>query len=149
METLERVAVATVGYEGRSLGEVVDLLRESGITLLVDVRLTPWSRKPGFTKDQLAGALRSVGLEYRHRPVLGNPRDNRDGYRRSEPEAHEVFRSSLRRPAARASLDQLVALAEVESIALMCFERDATTCHRSLVVEALQDRNQDIVVRHL
>lgn len=36
-----------IGYEGRAIGEFVDSLLAEGVTHLVDVRLTPISRKPG------------------------------------------------------------------------------------------------------
>ena len=36
-----------VGYEGLTVGELVARLEAMGVTRLVDVRLTPISRKPG------------------------------------------------------------------------------------------------------
>ena len=52
----------TVGYEGRTLPQFVRLLREHGITRLVDVRERPASRKPGFSALPLLDALRKVGI---------------------------------------------------------------------------------------
>ena len=149
MRTLERLAVASVGYEGRTADELVDLVREAGVTLLVDVRLTPLSRKPGLSKTRLADALRNSGIEYLHLPSLGNPRDNREAYRQADADALNRFRSLMHASAARLALDQLAERVRSESAALLCFERDHLTCHRSLVIEALQERHADLVVRHL
>ena len=88
-------------------------------------------------------------MGYLHLPVLGNPRSNRDAYRRSEPAAQDRFRSLMNGVDAGAALDQLIDRAHREAIALLCFERDPSTCHRALVVEALRHRSRDLVVRHL
>jgi hypothetical protein len=50
-----------------------------GLRTLVDVRLTPISRKPGFSKRRLTEALTESGIEYVHLPVLGNSKWNRAG----------------------------------------------------------------------
>jgi uncharacterized protein (DUF488 family) len=149
VKTLERVGIATVGYEGRTADELVELVSRAGVSLLVDVRLTPISRKPGLSKNRLADALRQVGVDYWHLPVLGNPRDNRDAFRRSEDSAYARFRSLMDGADARAALDLIAERTEHESIALLCFERDSATCHRSLVIQALQERDQGLAARHL
>lgn len=149
VRTLERVGITTVGYEGRTADELVELVSNSAVSLLVDVRLTPVSRKPGLSKNRLANALRQAGIEYWHVPELGNPKDNRDAFRRSEAGAHARYRAALNAAAARAVVDRIIQLADLESVALLCFERDPATCHRSLVIETLQEREQGLAVRHL
>ena len=53
-----------------------------GVTRLVDVRLTPISRKPGLSKTALGRELAAVGMVYEHRRELGNPaRSDRSGRR--------------------------------------------------------------------
>ncbi|MDR1430587.1 MAG: DUF488 domain-containing protein, partial [Propionibacteriaceae bacterium] len=51
---------------------------------LVDVRQTPISRKRGLSKTALGAALSEAGIDYIHLRELGNPRDNRDGYRQGD-----------------------------------------------------------------
>jgi uncharacterized protein (DUF488 family) len=68
----------TIGYEKRSLAEYLALLREHRIAVLVDVRETPWSHKPGFSKAPLAAALEADGIEYLHAAFAGNPKWLRD-----------------------------------------------------------------------
>ena len=63
----------TVGYQGRTLPQFVKLLREQDITLLVDVRERPVSRKRGFSALPLSEALRKVGIGYESDRQLGNP----------------------------------------------------------------------------
>src|SRR5436309_14693651 len=42
----------TIGYEGTTIGAVLDTLSAAGVGLLIDVRALPRSRKPGFSKRQ-------------------------------------------------------------------------------------------------
>ena len=68
----------TLGYEKRSIDEFVELLCEAGVTVLVDVRETAWSHKPGFSKTALGAALAVAGIAYAHAPFAGNPKSLRD-----------------------------------------------------------------------
>jgi hypothetical protein len=69
-----------VGYEGLSVDQLVASLKAEGIELLVDVRLTPLSRKPGLSKRALSAALTAAGIRYVHDRRLGNPKENRSAY---------------------------------------------------------------------
>ena len=51
--------VWTVGYQDRTVDDVIDVLSTAGVEVLVDVRLTPLSRKPGLSKHRLAARLAS------------------------------------------------------------------------------------------
>lgn len=51
--TDEAPALFSVGYEGRSLDELVNELHEHRVTVLLDVRLNAISRKPGLSKTRL------------------------------------------------------------------------------------------------
>ena len=60
--TLERIqqepvdaALCTIGYEKRSLDEYIDLLLANGVEVVLDVRETAWSHKPGFSKTAFSG----------------------------------------------------------------------------------------------
>lgn len=64
----------TVGYEGRSIGEFLELLKSHGVEHLVDVRDAPISRKPGFAKTSLSAALAAVSIRYTHARALGCPK---------------------------------------------------------------------------
>ena len=47
----------TIGYEGCTIAGVLAELRAARVGLLIDVRAVPQSRKPGFSKRQLAAGL--------------------------------------------------------------------------------------------
>jgi uncharacterized protein (DUF488 family) len=117
------------------------------VRLVVDVRLTPMSRKRGLSKHGLAQTLNEAGIDYLHLPQLGNPRDNRDAYPRGDPKALDRYRALLRSEAA--TLDELDVRSRAQAIALLCVERDPARCHRMLVAEALVARDPDLTVEQL
>jgi uncharacterized protein (DUF488 family) len=129
----------TIGYQQRSVDELIAALRAADVETLVDVRLTPLSRTAGLSKNGLAARLRDAGIEYVHLPQLGNPRDNRDAFRRGEKAAVARYQDVLGTPEGQAALGQLLQLARQHRVALLCFERDAAECHRSMVANALSE----------
>jgi uncharacterized protein (DUF488 family) len=141
--------VMTIGYQDRTVDQLIAALVTADVKVIVDVRLTPLSRKPGLSKNGLAARLRESGIEYLHLPQLGNPRDNRAAFRRGDPAAKVRYQAVLEAPQARAALDELLWLARQQRVALMCFERDVRECHRSMVVDAVAARAGAVGVVHL
>ncbi len=131
----------SAGYEGRDIDSFVASLLSAQISMVADVRLTPISRKPGFSKTRLTDALGEAGIAYMHLRALGNPKDNRAPFwegRISEGRAR--FRSLLRSDAAQADLTDLAEHAAQARVAVLCFEKDEERCHRHVVLETLRKR---------
>jgi uncharacterized protein (DUF488 family) len=139
----------TVGYHGRSLDEMIGALVDAGVERLVDVRELPLSRRRGFSKTALGDALRDAGIEYAHVKALGNPKPNRERYWAGDVAGGAaVYRKHLN----NGSRSALVALAESlgdEPACLLCVERNHAECHRDVIVEALQELQPELAVRHL
>jgi uncharacterized protein (DUF488 family) len=130
----------TIGYEGCTIDQVVATLSGAKTALLIDVRAVPQSRKPGFSKRQLAAALDQAGIAYVHLPGLGTPKPGRDAVRAGHPERMEViFRAHMASDRAQADLVQAKGLAGERRACLLCFERDHKKCHRRLVAEMIAD----------
>jgi uncharacterized protein (DUF488 family) len=130
--------LVSLGYEGRGIDELVSQLVGESVTVLVDVRLTPLSRKPGFSKRRLAEALSAAGIDYVHLRALGNPKENRDPFRAGDPRSHRLYEDLLDEGAGAEALRHVGELLDGETVALLCFERDHRQCHRHLVAEALR-----------
>ena len=131
-------SLATIGYEGCTAGAVVEALRDAHIGLLIDVRAVPRSRKPGFSKRQLAASLDEAGIAYVHLQPLGTPKPGRDAARAGHPERMEaIFRDHMTSDPAQAALADAKALVRERPACLLCFERDHTTCHRRLVADMI------------
>ncbi len=141
--------IISLGYEGRDATDLIEQLRASGVAALVDVRLTPLSRKPGLSKKRLAAALKDAGIAYVHLPQLGNPKENRAPFRAGEVGSHEEYRRILQSSNGRSALTHVAELLDEGAVALLCFERDHTTCHRHLVVSELQRDTPDLQIIQL
>jgi len=114
-------------------------LERSKIQLVVDVRYTPMSRKPGFSKTTLRGALFSAGIAYLHFPCLGNPPRIRQAFCR-----HGQIDRALAQYASYLStkdkcLGRLVEEVEEMIFCLLCLEKDYTHCHRSVVANRIAE----------
>ena len=97
----------------------------AGVTLLVEVRWNPVSRKPGWSKRSLRAALEAAGIEYRHERALDNPPDHRVSFRRGDgdtgrPRMREIL-SNGSGPALRRLADDAAA----RRVAVPCVERGA------------------------
>ena len=137
---MSRPTLISLGYEGRSVGDLIGALSGNSVSVLVDVRLTPLSRKPGMSKRRLAEALRDAGIEYVHLPALGNPKDNRESFRNGDPVSWTRFRAQLTGNVATEALDHLADLLSREVVvAVLCFERDHESCHRRMIAEAVRE----------
>src|SRR6202011_2509932 len=97
----------TIGYEQTPAKAVLDELENAGVKLLVDVRAVASSRRPGFSKNQLAAGLDERGISYLHLRGLGTPKDGRDAARSGKFDTHA---KQLKTPQAKEQLDELSAL---------------------------------------
>jgi uncharacterized protein (DUF488 family) len=126
----------TIGYEGSTIERVLDSLRAARVGLLIDVRAVPQSRKPGFSKRQLAAGLDEAGIGYLHLQALGTPKPGRDAVRAGHPERMvAIYHEHMRSDRAQAELAQAKLIARERRSCLLCFERDPAQCHRRLVAE--------------
>jgi uncharacterized protein (DUF488 family) len=130
----EHLLIHTIGHSDHTTAAFVDLLRDHGITLVVDVRSQPYSRWASqFNRETLAHDLQDAGIGYCFLgdalggrpadPALYHPGTDRPDYQRMQ-----------RTPAHQAGIDQLLELARADRVALMCGEGDHRRCHRHLLV---------------
>jgi len=143
-------ALATIGYEASTIDRVVGALLAAGVAQLIDVRAVPLSRKPGFSKRQLAAALGEAGIGYINLRGLGTPKSGRIAARRGDfATMRDVFAEHMRSDAAQVDLAHASAIAAKAPSCLLCFEADATHCHRLLVAEAMRPSLPGVALRHL
>lgn len=140
--------IYSVGYEGFTADALVTRLAQAHVAVLYDVRLNAVSRRPGFSKRRLAESCAVAGIEYVHEPLLGNPQDNREAYRRGDSGARQRMRRRLRNGSAQALRD-LVDIARRRRVAVMCVERDRLICHRDVVTEMAVELDPSIEVVHI
>ncbi len=132
----------TIGYEQATLPAVLRELDRAKVKTLIDSRAVAASRRPGFSKRQLAAALDDAGIAYIHLQKLGTPAEGREAARAGNLDMlWKIYGKHLKTPDAQATLDELLALIkEGKRIALLCYCRDPNACHRSRIVAAVKDR---------
>lgn len=140
--------IATIGYEGRSIDEFVAMLVAAQVDVLVDVREQAMSRKRGFSKRAFTAAVEAADITYRHEPLLGNPKANREPFRAGSTAARQTFLAHLNNGSRRA-YEQIVDLARENVVALVCFERNHDECHRSCISAQAQNEHPSLSVEQL
>ncbi|HXC90905.1 MAG TPA: DUF488 domain-containing protein [Stellaceae bacterium] len=139
----------TIGYEKALLADVIATLADAGATVLLDVRDRPISRRPGFSKRQLAAALEAAGIAYVHLAALGTPPEGRLAGRRREWERFRaIVEDKLARPEAELDLLRAAEIAAAAPSCLLCYEADWRNCHRARVADILAARH-GFALRHL
>ncbi|WP_199503713.1 DUF488 domain-containing protein [Qipengyuania sp. YIM B01966] len=135
---MSRREIWTIGYEQTIPADFTAALTTAGVEVLADVRALPLSRRPGFSKTPLSGAMAEAGIAYRHFKPLGTPADGRAAARKgNDAELARIYAGQLELPEAMAAMAELRALAEERRVALLCYERSPDHCHRQLLVREL------------
>ena len=152
--------LTTVGHSNRSLSELIDLLKSSSVSYVVDIRSTPHStRFPHFNRLQLERSLRGTGIDYLY---LGNllggqpgPDEDEHGTKWTQGRLDPHLLSSLRRSQRwKQGVEVLASLVRDradhgQTGCLLCSEADPARCHRSLVALELETKLPDLRVSHL
>ncbi|MEE8320543.1 MAG: DUF488 domain-containing protein [Gammaproteobacteria bacterium] len=137
----------TIGYEGIRLEDFLTTLDKANIDVLLDIREFPISRRKGFSKNALCEALAEVDIDYRHEKQLGSPKKIRHKLRADRN--YQAFFKAFDRHLQKQNALLLELTEELSgNVALMCYEKDHTLCHRLSVVDALAEM-LDITPKHL
>lgn len=136
--------IFTLGYQMRSVDEFVQILRDSAIDVLVDVRETAWSHKPGFSKGALSRALQRAGIEYIHARFAGNPKRLRDAAVSHAACLQAYARHVDKNVEIVDNFEELIAqlLVDGKRVCLTCFERHHEDCHRSILADRWRGRGR-------
>jgi uncharacterized protein (DUF488 family) len=147
--------IATVGVYDSSLDDFLDKLRRHRVAMVVDVRQRRGVRGREYAwanSLRLQAALQPAGIGYRHVPELApttelhqlqyREDDRLKVGKRSRVElAEEYRRRYLHEVLDPGDLAEfLESLPDEATSALLCVERDARACHRSLIAARLHDR---------
>lgn len=135
-------AIYTVGYEGLTIDAYIEKLKTNKISMIVDVRKNPLSRKKGFSKKSLCSSLEEKGIKYLHLPGLGVPSEHRKDLAsdQSYRDLFEFYRGTILPKASSELCVIAIFINNGENVALTCFEREAWRCHRSEVARAVIEK---------
>ena len=138
----------TIGYEKARPDAVMAELKRAKVKLLVDTRAVAASRRPGFSKRQLAATLDENGIAYLHLQKLGTPDAGRQAARAGKLDTlWRIYAKHLKTPEAIEAMDELVSIVKSgQSVCLLCYERDKDCCHRTRIAEVVHERTGASVV---
>lgn len=131
--------IYTIGYEGKSVEELIEILKRYEIKRLIDVRQLALSRKNGFSKSILKDKLNENHIGYQNIQELGSPRALRHQLwnDKNYDEFFKKYSEWLDSSDSETSLENLEGLAHIRATAIMCFEKDVEKCHRSIIKKRL------------
>ncbi len=132
----------TIGYEQAKPAAVLNELKRAKINLLVDTRAVAASRRPGFSKRQLAASLDEAGIDYLHLQRLGTPAEGRAAARAGDTDTlWRIYDKHIKKAEPQEALAELVGLIKSgKRVALLCYCRDPKACHRSRIVANVKKR---------
>ena len=143
--------IATIGVYGFDRDSFLATLREAGVTLVLDVRQRRGVRGSEYAwanARRLQAALAEAGIGYEHLPELAPTTELREAQYREDARRGEGKRSRTVLAPEYASgytaeildeadLGPIVEFIGESRAALLCVERDARACHRSLIAARL------------
>lgn len=125
--------IYTIGHSNVAVEQLVAALRAHGITLVVDTRTSPYSRYvPWANREPLAAALAKadIGYHFAGAELGGKPTDPTLRTPEGAPDYDKIAQSAPY----RRGLEELIALASRERVALLCSEADPFECHRERLI---------------
>jgi len=145
------VPLITFGHGTASAERIAELLRAVDTRVLIDVRIAPGSRRhPHVARAELERWLPSQGIGYRWEKRLG-------GFRRPAPDSPDVawheaafrgYAGHMRGADFLAAIDEVLAQAAAERLAVMCSESLWWRCHRRLIAD-FAEVARGVPVQHL
>jgi uncharacterized protein (DUF488 family) len=142
--------IFTVGHSTRSIPQFADLLRRGPVSLVVDVRTVPRSRRnPQFNEDVIASELARYQVGYTRIAALGGLRGRSFDV---APETNDFWENqSFHNYADYAlsdefgqALTELLALCAARPCAVMCAEAVWWRCHRRIITDYLLARGRTV-----
>jgi uncharacterized protein (DUF488 family) len=144
------VQLYTIGFTKKSARTFFGMLRESGATGLVDVRLNNVSQLAGFAKrDDLEFFLKELcGMGYSHSNSLAPTQPMLDALKKRKGDwatYEENFLALMRERRIEQTIDPTL----LDNAVLLCSEEKPHHCHRRLVAEYLAKHWTDVAISHL
>lgn len=143
-----KTTVFTVGHSTHPIDEFVRILSAHAIGRIIDVRTIPKSRhNPQFMEQSLAESLPAAGIGYGRMEALGGLRHTvadsvNMGWRNTSFRGYADYMQTSQFAEA---VDELLAVADTERVAIMCAEAVPWRCHRSLIGDALLVRGAEVL----
>jgi uncharacterized protein (DUF488 family) len=141
----------TIGHSTRAIEEFVQLLQETGVRLVVDVRSIPRSRtNPQYNKDVLPRSLAPQEIEYQHLAELGGRRGRQRDVAASlnaywQHASFHNYADYALSDAFKNGLLRLRTIGHEQRCAIMCSEAVWWRCHRRIIADYLLAAGESVI----
>jgi uncharacterized protein (DUF488 family) len=144
------IQLYTIGFTNKSARQFFDLLRDGGVTKIVDTRINNISQLAGFAKGQdLAFFAEAVGdMGYEHQLDFAPTKDLLSQYR-DKKITWEKYETEYLNLLDRRKVAQNTNIESLHRHCLLCSEHGPEKCHRRLLAEYFQAVRKDIEIVHL
>ena len=143
-----KCAVYTAGYEGLQIDGFLNMLLQSGIEQVIDVRHNPISRRYGFHKSTLSRLCKRLTIKYKHVPEVGIPSELRANLQPSDYiQLFQNYEQDIL-SAQQAAVECIASWVESKPSVLVCMEADPDSCHRSRLAAQIENRTK-LSIHHL
>lgn len=134
MSEIEKNKIYTIGYTSFNISKFVEVLKNNGITCLVDVRSSPFSGfYPEYNKNTLEVTLKNNNILHRNYiDEFGARQEDRAYYHREGYLDFNKFILSENFKSGVSKIEKGIDMGY--TFCLMCAETDPLRCHRSIMV---------------
>lgn len=143
--------IFTVGHSTRSIPQFAEMLRCGQVSLVIDVRTVPRSRRnPQFNEDVLGLDLREYQVGYARIAGLGGLRSRSPDVPRAvnafwENESFHNYADYALSDQFADALGELLELSSTRRCAIMCAEAVWWRCHRRIIADYLLARGRTVL----
>jgi uncharacterized protein (DUF488 family) len=143
----DHLKVYTIGHSNHSLETFLNLLRASGIEVVVDIRSKPSSQVvPHFDRKPLENSLKMKGFKYLYLgKELGGKPDSKDFY---DTEGHVLYSLIAKSTPFVQAIERLLKGIHKYRVVVLCGEENPLNCHRRLLVGKVLG-NYDVNLLHI
>lgn len=138
-------SILTAGYQNRSIGDLIALMKREGVQYLIDVRSTPVSRvNPEFSGEALERTIRPTGIRY---VFMGDTLGGRPRDPTCYQNGHVMYSLVRQKGFFCNGIDRLLGASAMGfRLLLLCRETRPEQCHRSkLIGVALAERGTEVI----
>lgn len=142
----------TIGFTQKTAEKFFDLLKESNVKTVLDIRLYNTSQLAGFAKfPDLQYFLKKIyDIEYIHDTNFAPTESTLKRFKNKEIDWDGYVQEFTRTMNSR-KIENYIAenYTNYDNICLLCSEPTAEKCHRRLIAEIFQNQYANLKIRHL
>jgi uncharacterized protein (DUF488 family) len=142
-----QLRIYTIGHSNHSMETFLNLLRDSKIDVVVDIRSKPSSQVvPHFDQKPLENSLKMNGFKYLYfGKELGGRPNSKDFY---DADGRVLYSLVAESPPFIQAIERLLKGIHEYRVALLCGEENPSNCHRRLLVGRVL-QNYEVSLLHI